>query len=55
MPDDPLNLLRVAVMLTFMAGWLALLAWLLRPGAARSGAVAARIPFRDDNRPGDMT
>jgi len=52
MLEDPLNLLRVGMMLTFIVGWLALLAWLLRPGAWRTGAVAARIPFRDENRPG---
>lgn len=52
MLEDPLNLLRVAVMLTFMAGWLGLVAWLLRPGARRSGVAAAQIPFRDDTQPG---
>jgi cbb3-type cytochrome oxidase subunit 3 len=52
MADDPLNLLRIAVMLVFIAAFLGILVWLVRPGAKRRGQDAAMIPLRDDPGPG---
>jgi len=52
MANDPLNLLRVAVMLVFIAAFLGILVSLVRPGAKRRGQDAAMIPLRDDPNPG---
>ena len=48
MPDDLLSILRIGSMLVFIAAFLGILAWLMRPGARRRGEQAAMIPLRDD-------
>lgn len=48
MPDDPVALLRIAALLGFLAAFVALVAWMLRPASRRTLDDAARIPFRED-------
>ena len=52
MANDPLNLLRVAVMLVFIVAFLGILVSLIWPGAKQRGQDAAMIPLRDDPGPG---
>ena len=55
MPDDPLNALRVLLMLVFIAAFLGVVASQLRPSAKRRGREASMIPMRDDAIPGEPT
>lgn len=52
MASDPLNLLRIAVMLVFIAAFLGILLSFMRPGARQRGQDAAMIPLRDELGPG---
>ena len=52
LPDDLLSILRICSMLVFIAAFLAILVWLVRPGAKRRGQDAAMIPLRDEAGPG---
>lgn len=45
---DVMTFLRVGTMLVFIAAFVGLCVWLLRPGAKRRSDEDAMIPLRDD-------
>jgi len=54
MIEDPVQLLRIIALLGFLAAFVGLAAWLLRPAVRRRLDDAALIPFREESRdPGE--